>query len=64
MHVQKTAEEYIQLLKGAGFKMTEESISYPYLWWSREDLGIMENVFGKVPPKVREETLINLVASK
>lgn len=64
MHVQKTAEEYIELIKDAGFEIPENSISYPFLWWSREDLGIMENWFGIKPPINKEETLINLVAVK
>lgn len=64
MHVQKTAQEYIDLIKQAGFSVAEESISYPFLWWSREDLGVMENWFGIKPPVNKEETLINLVAIK
>lgn len=64
MHVQKTAEEYLDLIKKADFDVQEDSISYPFLWWSREDLGIMENWFGITPPSNKEETLINLVATK
>lgn len=64
MKVQKTAPEYLQLVRSAGFHVAEESISYPYLWWSREDLGLMERVLGIKPPADREETLINLVARK
>jgi ubiquinone/menaquinone biosynthesis C-methylase UbiE len=64
MHVQKTAGEYLSLIRESGLLVPEESISYPFLWWSREDMGIMENWFGIKPPKHREETLINLVASK
>ncbi len=64
MHVQKTADEYLALIKKAGFQVDDENISYPFLWWSREDLGIRENWFG-IPPKTeREETLINLAALK
>ena len=64
MKVQKTAPEYLQLVRSAGFDVPQEAISYPYLWWSREDLGLMERVFGIKPPQDREETLINLVARK
>lgn len=64
MKVQKTAPEYLQLVRSAGFHVADESISYPYLWWSREDLGLMERVLGIKPPADREETLINLVARK
>jgi ubiquinone/menaquinone biosynthesis C-methylase UbiE len=64
MHVQKTAPEYLQLIRDAGFHVPQESISYPYLWWSREDLGLMERVLRIKPSADREETLINLVARK
>ncbi|MGZ3238500.1 MAG: class I SAM-dependent methyltransferase [Burkholderiaceae bacterium] len=64
MKVQKTAPEYLQLVRSTGFHVPEESISYPYLWWSREDLGLMERLLGVKPPANREETLINLVARK
>lgn len=64
MDVQKTAEEYLALVRSAGFDVAEQSVSYPFLWWSREDLGIGERVLGMQPPAKREETLINLVAVK
>ena len=64
MDVQKSAPEYLALIRSAGFNVLPESISYPYLWWSREDLGVIERWFGIKPSSEREETLINLVASK
>lgn len=64
MEVQRTADEYLQMVRGTGFAVAPESISYPYLWWSRADLGILERWFGIRPPADREETLINLVAVK
>lgn len=64
MDVQKSAEEYLQLVRDAGFECKDRNISYPYLWWSRSDLGIMERLFRRPVPNDREETLINLVATK
>jgi ubiquinone/menaquinone biosynthesis C-methylase UbiE len=64
MDVQKTASQYLELIRSAGFEVKPESISYPFLWWSREDLGILENWLGIKPRAEREETLINLVAHK
>ncbi len=64
MEVQKTAGEYLAMVRGAGFEVASQSVSYPFLWWSREDLGIMERWFRIRPPAVREETLINLAAVK
>lgn len=64
MDVQRTAPEYLQMLRQAGFAVADESVSYPYLWWSREDLGILERWFGVEPPRNREETLLNVVAVK
>lgn len=64
MKVQKTASEYLALVRDAGFYVADDKISYPFLWWSREDLAIKENWFGIAPPTVREETLINFIAQK
>jgi len=62
MEVQKSANEYLNLIKEAGFRVPPKSVSFPYLWWSRGDLGIMESWFGKPPREGHEETLLNLVA--
>ncbi len=62
MDVQKSAPEYLALVRAAGFAVPDAQVSYPFLWWSREDLGLMERVFRIKPAQVREETLINLVA--
>ena len=64
MDVQKTAAEYLQLIRATGFSCRDRNVSYPYLWWSRSDLGIMERWFKRPIPPNREETLINLVATK
>ena len=64
MDVQKTANEYLSLIRQTGFQVADHNISYPYLWWSREDLGILQNWFRKPIPEKKEETLINLVATK
>jgi SAM-dependent methyltransferase len=61
MHVQRTAEQYIALIRGAGFELPPERISFPYLWWSRPDLGILEKL-GFPPSPDHEETLVNAVA--
>jgi len=64
MDVQKTADEYLSLIRNAGFTVSDQQISYPFLWWSREDFAILENWLGIKPPEKREETLINLIARK
>jgi ubiquinone/menaquinone biosynthesis C-methylase UbiE len=64
MEMQKTAPEYLALVRSAGFVVPDAQVSYPFLWWSREDLGLVERVLRIRPPAVREETLINLVATK
>ncbi|HEX3673505.1 MAG TPA: class I SAM-dependent methyltransferase [Rhizomicrobium sp.] len=62
MDVQRTAAEYIAMIRLAGFQLDEGAVSYPYLWWSRPDLGLAERVLGIQPKTGHEETLINLVA--
>lgn len=63
MEVQKTADEYLALIRKTGFKVNTDTVSTPYLWWSRADLGALEWLGFKVPNE-REETLLNLVAVK
>ena len=66
MHVQRTAEGYLDLLRGAGFEFGPENVSYPYLWWSRaKDFGILEALrLYKPKPGERVETLVNIAARK
>jgi len=63
MHVQKTAEQYLDLIRQVGFQVNESAISKPYIWWSRSDVGALEWLGFKVPEQ-REDTLLNLVAVK
>ena len=63
MEAQKTADEYIALIRQTGFDLPTQKISFPYLWWSRGDLGLLEKL-GFAPPTEREETLVNAVATR
>lgn len=63
MHVQRSAEEYVAMIRAVGFDLPDARISYPYLWWSRPDLGFLEWI-GRPVPIAREETLVNAVALK
>ncbi|AVS77404.1 SAM-dependent methyltransferase [Paracidovorax avenae] len=63
MDVQRTAGEYIAMVRAAGFDVPDARISMPYLWWSRPDLGFLEWI-GRPVPREREETLVNLVATR
>jgi ubiquinone/menaquinone biosynthesis C-methylase UbiE len=64
MHVQRTAGEYLAMLRACGFVVAPGAVSYPYLWWSRSDLGGAERLLRIPPPRPghREETLLNAVA--
>ncbi|HEX7250706.1 MAG TPA: methyltransferase domain-containing protein [Burkholderiales bacterium] len=63
MHLQRTAEEYMDMVRAAGFRFGPQNVSFPYLWWSRPDLGALELFGFRVPPQgQREETLVNLAA--
>jgi ubiquinone/menaquinone biosynthesis C-methylase UbiE len=67
MQVQKSAEGYLDMLRGQGFEFAAKNVSYPYLWWSRaKDFGLLER-WGLTKPKPvgqRNETLVNAVARK
>jgi ubiquinone/menaquinone biosynthesis C-methylase UbiE len=67
MHVQKSAEQYLQMIRDQGFQFGPQNVSYPYLWWSRsKDFGLLERLKLRKPAPVgqREETLVNVVARK
>ena len=67
MQVQKSAAQYLEMIRRQGFEFGEQNVSYPYLWWSRaKDFGLLERL-GLSKPKPfgqREETLVNVVARK
>ncbi|WP_134676084.1 class I SAM-dependent methyltransferase [Ectopseudomonas khazarica] len=67
MHVQRSAQQYLDMLAAQGFEFTDNDVSYPYLWWSRSrDFGLLER-WGLMRPKPvgqRDETLLNVVARK
>ena len=56
MDVQKTAPEYLALVRAAGFSVPDSAVSYPFLWWSREDLGLLETALRIKPKAVRERS--------
>jgi len=67
MHVQKSAQGYLEIIRAAGFEFGPNNVSYPYLWWSRaKDFGLLERWHLKAPPPPgkRKETLVNVVAIK
>jgi ubiquinone/menaquinone biosynthesis C-methylase UbiE len=67
MHVQKSAEQYLTMLRDQGFAFQPKNVSLPYLWWSRSaDFGLLERwgLRAPPPPGQREETLINVAARK
>ena len=63
MDVQRSAGEYMAMIRDHGFTFGSQNVSLPYLWWSRPDLGALE-WFGFTVPAQREETLVNLAAVK
>jgi ubiquinone/menaquinone biosynthesis C-methylase UbiE len=63
MHMQRSAGEYMDMIRRQGFRFEAQNVSLPYLWWSRWDLGALE-WFGFGVPAEREETLVNLAAVK
>ena len=64
LRVYKGESLQVQVL-AHGFEFEARNVSFPYLWWSRWDLGILERL--GIRPRAqgeREETLVNLVARK
>jgi ubiquinone/menaquinone biosynthesis C-methylase UbiE len=67
MQVQKSAAQYLDMLRSQGFEFGPDNVSYPYLWWSRsKDFGLLERLGLRRPAPFgqRDETLVNVVARK
>ncbi|HTV85572.1 MAG TPA: methyltransferase domain-containing protein [Dyella sp.] len=67
MQVQKSADEYLAMLRSQGFQFSAGNVSFPYLWWSRsKDFGLLERwgLRAPPPPGQREETLVNAAVRK
>ncbi|TBR39804.1 MULTISPECIES: class I SAM-dependent methyltransferase [Dyella] len=67
MEVQKSADEYLDMIREQGFRFEARHVSLPYLWWSRSrDFGLLERwgLRAPPPPGQREETLVNVAAWK
>ncbi|MGH9201031.1 MAG: class I SAM-dependent methyltransferase [Vicinamibacterales bacterium] len=61
MYAQRTANEYLRLLRSTGFEFTDGQVSAPYPWWSRPDLGLLERV-GISRSGGDRDTVLNVVA--
>ena len=61
-NVQKTAPEFVALVKSCGFKVRDEDIRTSRPWWSRKDFGLTE-LLG-LPQKQQEATEVLMVARK
>lgn len=66
MHVQKSADGYLHMIRDGGFSFGPRNVSLPYLWWSRaKDFGLLERIGLYTPkPGKRRETLVNVAATK
>jgi ubiquinone/menaquinone biosynthesis C-methylase UbiE len=65
MEVQRTADEYVTMIRDHGFELEATNVSFPYPWWSRPDFGILEALgIAPKPFGEREETVVNIVARK
>jgi SAM-dependent methyltransferase len=67
MEVQRSADEYLAMIRGAGFVFEPGNLLLPYRWWSRTTLAGLLELFRlrRVPPPgQREETLLYMVATR
>ncbi len=67
MEVQRTADEYLKMIRRAGFVFAPRNVSFPYLWWSRATAaGLLEclGLRSAPPPGQRKETLVYMVGVK
>ncbi len=60
--IQKTAQEYVELVKSRGFLIHDAEIQPSIPWWSRKDCGLTERMGW--PQKPQEPTEVLMVARK
>ncbi len=60
--IQKTAHEFVELVKSRGFHISDEEIKSSIPWWSQKDLGVTEKIGW--PRKQQEPTEVLMVARK
>jgi SAM-dependent methyltransferase len=67
MGVQRSADEYLAMIRSAGFVFEPRNVLLPYRWWSRTTInGMLELLrLRRVPPPgLRLETLVFMVGTK
>ena len=60
--IQKTAQEFIELVQSRGFQIRDADIKPSTPWWSRLDLGLIEKI--GIPQKPQEPTEVLMIARK
>lgn len=61
--VQKSADEYLELLRSCGFDVAPQDVTGTCPFWSRPDFGLLERL-GRPPPERSEPTQLNVVANR
>jgi len=67
MEAQRSADEYLSMIRAAGFIYEPQNVLLPYRWWSRTTIaGILElcRLRRVPPPGQRQETLVYMVGVK
>ena len=59
---QKSAEEYVELIRAAGFELAQSDIRCTVPWWSRVDFGLLERI--GLSSRRPATTEVNMVAIK
>jgi SAM-dependent methyltransferase len=60
---QRTAEQYVALVRAAGFEVAEDGVSTPDPFWARPDFGLRGRLSGRVRA-AGEATQVNLVGER
>jgi hypothetical protein len=63
MEAQKTADEYLALLRAAGFEFGPQDVATPYPPWAQPDFGIMAAI-GRPVPQASGKPLVCVVARR
>jgi ubiquinone/menaquinone biosynthesis C-methylase UbiE len=62
MEVQRGADEYLSMIRQAGFTVAPNAVAYPNRWWSRPPSAIMRRSLGLISVADPQRNLISLAA--
>lgn len=64
MQVQRSADEFLELLRAGGFELGSDRISTPEPWWSQRDFGLGARLRRRPVPAPSDPTQLRVAATR